>query len=106
VSLGILQQREYFLLNCQFVRIRQLESIAGEDFDSVIGPGIVRSGKHDSGVEFPRARKVRDSGRGDNACAMYFHTERGQSGCNAIGDPAAGLARVLADHDPRTWIRA
>ena len=98
-GLGVLQNRKNFLLDRQFVRIGQLESIAGENFDSVISPRIVRCGDDYSGIEFLRARQVGNSGRGDHAGAADFNLARRQAKGNPVCNPTAGFARVLADDD-------
>ena len=96
-----LQNRKYFLFNRQLARIRKLEPIAGENFDSVVSPWIVRCGNDHARVEFLRTRKVSHSRSGNNPGAANFHLARRKAKGNAISDPAAGFARILPDHNAR-----
>src|SRR5215813_15566477 len=79
------------------MRIRQLKAISGEDLDSVVSPRIVRGRDNYARVKLPRAREIRDSGRGDHACTVDFHAKRHQSRSDPVRDPSAGFARVLAN---------
>ena len=54
----------------QFDRVGQLESVAAEELDAVVLPGIVRGGDDDAGVEAVRAREKRDGRSGDDAGAF------------------------------------
>jgi hypothetical protein len=71
-----LEQRENLFFNRQFARVRQFVAIAGENFDPVIGPGIVRSRNHDPGIEPLRARQEGDARRGNHARAAGCHAHR------------------------------
>src|SRR5207245_3057293 len=73
---GRLQQREYLLLDRQFVGIGQFESIAGKNFDPIVGPWIVRGGNHHAGIKLPRARQVSHTRRRDYAGAVRSEERR------------------------------
>src|ERR1700722_9912923 len=49
MALRMLQQSENFLLNGQFVRVRQFVSIAREYLDAIVSPWIMRGRDHHSG---------------------------------------------------------
>jgi hypothetical protein len=48
---GILQEGEDFFFDGEFAFVGKFETVAGEDLDAIICPGIVRRGNHDSGRE-------------------------------------------------------
>ena len=102
----ILQQRENFFFDGEFARVGELETVAGENFDAVIGPGIVRRGNDDARGHAARAREVGHAGSGDHAGAVDVDADGGQAFGDAVGDPAAGFARVLADDGLRFEGRA
>ena len=93
----ILEERENFLFDGEFAGVSELESVAGKNFDAVVGPGIVRGGDDDSGGHSAGTRQVGDAGSGDDAGAVNVDADSGQTFGDAIGDPAAGFAGVLAD---------
>src|SRR5581483_6089825 len=72
----------------------------------VVAPGIMGCGNDNTRVELARARQVSDAGRGYHAGAVDFYADGMQSESDPVGDPAAGITRVLADDDPRLCIRA
>ena len=98
VGLGILQQGKNFLLNRDFMRVRQFVSVAGEDLDAIVGPGIVRRRDHHSRGIFAGARQVGNAGRRNYARAVDFNSAGGQPQRHSICDPGAGFARILSDH--------
>jgi len=89
-----------------FARIGQFITIAGENFDSVVGPGIVGSGNHDSGVEALRAGEEGDAGRCNHAGAARFDADGCEPLQEPIGNPATGGARVLTNDYPRIGVCA
>ena len=94
----ILQQRENFFFDGEFALVGEFEAVAGENFDAVIGPGIVRRGNHHAGGQRSRAREVGDAGSGDDAGTVDVDANGGETFGDAVGDPRAGFARVLANH--------
>ena len=96
-----LQQRENFLFNRQFVRIRQLVAVAGKNLDPVIRPRIVRSRNHYPCIEPLRPRQKRNSRRSDHARAARIHSHRRQPLQESIGNPATGHPCVLPNHHAR-----
>ena len=109
----ILQQRENFFFDGEFALVGQLEAVAGEYFDAVVGPGIVGRGNYHARGQGPRTRKVRHAGSGDHAGAVHVDANGGQAFGDAVGDPCAGFAGVLADDGlgprvarTRSWPRA
>ena len=97
---------ENFLLNRKFALVGKLISIAGKYFDSVIRPRIVRRGDHHAGVEIAQPGEIGNAGRGDHARALDRNAVRGEPLQEAIGNPLAGLARVLTDNSASFWIIA
>ena len=80
-------------------RVRQLVSIAGENFDAIVGPGIVRGRNHNAGGMFPGTREVGHPGRRNHARAMDFTAAGNQSQHHAVRNPGARFPRVLSDHN-------
>ena len=95
----MLEQGKDLLLDGEFARVGQFVTVPGENFDSVIRPGIVRGGDHDAGIEPARAGQISNAGRGDDSGTLDFDAVGRKPEGNAIGDPVAGLASVLADHN-------
>ncbi len=48
---GILKEREDFFFDGEFAGVSEFEAVTGEDFDAIVGPGIVRCGNDDAGGE-------------------------------------------------------
>ncbi len=88
-GLGALQQGEYFLLDGQLACIRKLIAVSGKNFDSIVGPGIVRGGDYDSGCAFAGARKISNSRRRDDAGAVDLAAAGNKPESNLVGDPGA-----------------
>src|SRR5690349_6844610 len=95
----ILQQRENFLFDGQLMGIRELESVAGKNFDSVICPRIMRGGNYDAGIEAARASQIGYARRGYDAGAVRLDSGGSQPQSDAICDPTAGITRVLTNDD-------
>src|ERR1700686_1763799 len=93
-----LQQREDFLFNCQFARVRQFVTIAGKYFDPVVRPWIVRRRDDDSGVELLRARQKGYARCRDDTRAARLHANPFQPLQKTVGDPLTGNAPILADY--------
>ena len=87
VSLRVLQQSEDFLLDGDLVRVRQLVSIAGKDFDAIVGPGIVRRRNHHAGGILPRVCEVGNAGSCDYARAVHFNPAGSQTLRHPICNP-------------------
>ena len=51
----------------------------------------------------PGAGKVGNTGSGDHAGAVDIDTDGGQTFGDPIGNPGAGLTRVLSDHGQCFW---
>jgi len=62
MGLRVLQQGEDFLLDGNFVSVRQFISIAREDLDAIVSPRIMRRRNDHAGGIFARARQVGDAG--------------------------------------------
>jgi hypothetical protein len=93
----ILELGEDFFFDGEFAGVGELEAVAGKNFDAVVGPGIVRGGDDDAGGHAAGARQKGDSGSGDDAGAVHVDADGGETLGDAVGDPAAGFASVLAD---------
>src|SRR5580765_6611148 len=94
---GILEQGQDLFFNREFAGITELESVAGKNFDAVVGPGIVGGRDDYAGSHSARTREVGDSGSSDDAGAVDVDAHSGQAFRDAIGDPAAGFTGVLPD---------
>src|ERR1035441_159399 len=95
----ILQQSEDFFFDGELARVGELEAIAGEDLDSVIGPGIVRCRDDHAGRHGPRTREISHAGRGDHTSAVNIHAYGRQAFGDAVRNPGTRFTRVLTDDD-------
>src|SRR5215472_2714612 len=92
-----LQQCEDLLFDCQFAGVWQLKSLSGEDLDSIVSPGIVRSRDDHTCVKFTRTSQIGNARSSYDSGAMYLDVARRQAEGNPVRDPAARFARILAD---------
>ena len=87
----------------------ELVAVGAEEFDAVVGVGIVRGGDDDAGVGAQAAGDVGDAGRRQRADEQHVHAHRKDAGGNGVFEHVAGKPRVLADDDfvaaavPRDW---
>src|SRR5580693_5032207 len=79
VVFRILQQSEDFLLDGKFMRVGQLVSIAGENFDAIVGPWIVRCRDHNASRMITRTREVGHPRSRNHTGAMDFAAAGKQS---------------------------
>ena len=93
------EQSKDFGFNLQLDFVRQLVAITAENFNAIVLPGIVRRGDHDAGGKSQRASEISDSRRGNYPGALHMNAGIAQPGGKYVGDPPAGFARVLANHD-------
>ena len=98
VRFRILQQGENFLLNRDFMRVRQFVPVAGEHLDAIVGPWIVRRRDNHAGGILAGARQVGNARRRYYPRAVNFNSAGGQPQRHPIGDPGAGFTRILPDH--------
>ena len=85
--------------NFQLAIVRQFEAVGPEQFDSVIGVGIVRRGDHDAQIGAHGAGQHADGGRGTRADQTHIHAGRGESAHHGVFDHIARQSGVLADDD-------
>ena len=90
---------EDLVFHRQLHRVGQLESVAAEELDAVVLPGIVRGRDDHAGMKAMGARQKGHGRCGHNARALDPRSRLTQSGGQHGSDPRAGLARVAAqDH--------
>ena len=77
----------------------ELVAVGAEEFDAVVGVGIVRGGDDDAGVGAQAARDVGDAGRRQRADEQHVHAHRKDAGGDGVFEHVAGKPRVLADDD-------
>src|SRR5262249_50108590 len=85
--------------------IGKLITIAAEDLDTVVLPGIVRGGDDHAGGKAPRVRQVGNAGRGDDSCALHRNTGLAEAAREGVGYPGTRFAGVLANHQAAGALR-
>ena len=90
-------ENEVFDLALNFVV--ELVAVGSEEFDAVVGVGIVRGGDDDAGVGAQAARDVGDAGRRQRADEEHVHAHRKDAGRDGVFEHVARKARILADDD-------
>ena len=89
-----------FVFDCEFHCVWQFESIAAEELDAVVAPGIVRGADDYTSLKAMRARQKGNSRRGHNARALDTRSGLAQTLSQRGRDPHTRLARVAAENDP------
>ena len=85
------------VLDLAFDLVRQLEAVWSEQFDAVVGIGIMRGGNHHAEIGAHRAHQHADAGRRDRAGQQDIHTHGREAGDQSGFDHVTGQAGVLAD---------
>src|SRR5579883_2576771 len=98
-SRRMVEDGEDFLLDGELDGVWKLEAGAGENFDAVVCPRIVRGGDDDSSGELLRPSEISDAGSSDYAGRLHRASGGDEALRETVGDPSARLARVLADDD-------
>src|SRR5271166_1823226 len=88
---------EDFVLDAEFSLIGQFVSVAAENLDAVIVPGIMRRGNDDSGGELVLMCEVRDGWSCDHAGILYECAALDEAGSEDRGNPGARFAGVHAE---------
>ncbi len=77
----------------------ELVAVRAEEFDAVVGVGIVGGGDDDAGVGAQAAGDVGDAGRGQRADEEHIHAHGEDAGGDGVLEHVAGEAGVFADDD-------
>ncbi len=87
-------------LDLRFGLVGQLESVAPENLDAVVGVWVVAGADHDAGVGPHADREVSHGGGGDGSAEQNPASHRANARGDRGLDHVPGEAGVLADDDP------
>ena len=79
--------------------IGELHAVGSEELDAIVLPGIVGGGDDDAGGKAVGAGEIGDAGGGEHSGTGEAASGVAQAAGDGFGDPAAGLAGVLPEHD-------
>ena len=92
-------------LDAVFDLIGKLGAACGEEFDSVVGRGVVRGGDHHAEVGLEVGHQKRQRGRGNHAGIEYVNAGAGQPRGDCAGQKLPGDPRVAGNDRDRTTAR-
>ena len=89
------------VLHGQLKRIGQFESVASEELDAIVDPGIVRGRDDHAGVKAVRARQESNRRSRHNAGTLHVCSCPAQSSGKRGRDPRARFAGITTQDDSR-----
>src|ERR1041385_6242620 len=78
----------------------QLVTISAEEFDAVVGVGIVRRRDDDAGIGPETPRYVSYARRGQRPDEQNIHPHRKNARRDSVFEHVAGQPRIFPEHDP------
>ena len=91
---------ENYLFDLHFDLVRQFEAVGGEDFDPVVGGGIVAGGDHDAAGGAHRFGEVGHRGGRHRTDREDIHPHAEKAAGDGVLQHVAGDPGVFAEHDP------